>query len=284
VQAGSDYERLARTADVAPGHFTAFAAFDEAHTWLTLRDRGYSLLETLQRQFAPQTGLFPDFAWMPSSPVPGSDSSDPAASSWTRQTDPVPATVHGSRGAVTEGFVLGTDAAYGWNAGLVPLLLGSQFALTGDPRAAALLEPLERFLQNAAERSPERVANRYSLDGVPMTGSDAEPSAPEGSGPDDSTLGTPESAGGTPGGDDQSPDAQSPDMESGHPAIVGPLGVGALAGTQSDVWVQAVWDHLVSAGEESSGEDYYADTLRVLSLVILSGNWWAPQPRTEDCP
>jgi endo-1,4-beta-D-glucanase Y len=51
----------------------------------------------------------------------------------------------------------------------------------------------------------------------------------------------------------------------------GPLGVGAMAGTDQS-WLNALWEHARSAPKSV----YYQDTIRVLSMVAMSGNWWSP--------
>jgi endoglucanase len=58
-------------------------------------------------------------------------------------------------------------------------------------------------------------------------------------------------------------------------AFVAPLAVAAMVEPDSGTnaaWLDALWDRLVS-GES---EDYYGDTLRLLAMIVVSGNWWTP--------
>jgi hypothetical protein len=55
-------------------------------------------------------------------------------------------------------------------------------------------------------------------------------------------------------------------------AFVGPFGVAAIIGGDQD-WVDAIWQMLESADEQG----YYGDTLKVLAMITMSGNWWAPE-------
>jgi hypothetical protein len=60
-------------------------------------------------------------------------------------------------------------------------------------------------------------------------------------------------------------------------AFVAPLAVGAMAG-DDQTWLNALWD--VVAERDDGG--YYEDTLRLLAMLALSGNWWAPE--SAPCP
>ncbi|MCB9652929.1 MAG: hypothetical protein H6729_02210 [Deltaproteobacteria bacterium] len=58
-------------------------------------------------------------------------------------------------------------------------------------------------------------------------------------------------------------------------AFLAPLAVAAMiepdVGTNRP-WLDALWGVLVSVPES----DYYGDTLRLLAMIVVSGNWWAP--------
>ena len=66
---------------------------------------------------------------------------------------------------------------------------------------------------------------------------------------------------------DGSPLAGGPD-----PTFVAPFGVAAMADASNQAWLDALWRQL--ATNSSSG--YYADTIKLFSLLVMSGNWWAP--------
>ncbi|MCA9676112.1 MAG: hypothetical protein H6709_09695 [Kofleriaceae bacterium] len=58
-------------------------------------------------------------------------------------------------------------------------------------------------------------------------------------------------------------------------AFVAPLAVAAMvepATGTNQPWLDALWTFLVDAAPG----DYYGDSLAVLAMVVVSGNWWAP--------
>ena len=60
---------------------------------------------------------------------------------------------------------------------------------------------------------------------------------------------------------------------SGDPAFVAPFGVAAMvSGDQS--WLDDIWTTL--AAGQVAGDNYYGDTIQVLCMIAMSGNWWAP--------
>jgi endo-1,4-beta-D-glucanase Y len=64
-------------------------------------------------------------------------------------------------------------------------------------------------------------------------------------------------------------------------AFVAPLGVGAMADSSNQAWLNAVWD-LVDA-TSIDDEAYYENTLKLLSMIVMSGNWWTPQAVSGGC-
>lgn len=63
-------------------------------------------------------------------------------------------------------------------------------------------------------------------------------------------------------------------------AFTGPFAVGAMTDPSGQAWLDALWQHSV----DREPENYYEDTLRMLSLIALSGNWWAPEKVQSTCP
>lgn len=58
-------------------------------------------------------------------------------------------------------------------------------------------------------------------------------------------------------------------------AFVAPIGAGATIDPAHQPWLNDVWD-LVAATPLSAG-GYYENTLKLLSMVVMSGNWWSPE-------
>jgi hypothetical protein len=61
-------------------------------------------------------------------------------------------------------------------------------------------------------------------------------------------------------------------------AFTAPFGVAAMVDGAHQDWLNAVWDE-VSANHDSG---YYGDTINMLSLIVMSGNWWSPE--AAPCP
>ena len=58
-------------------------------------------------------------------------------------------------------------------------------------------------------------------------------------------------------------------------AFLAPLAVAAMIepaiGTNGP-WLDALWSEL----EIQSPEDYYADSIRLMAMIVVSGNWFEP--------
>lgn len=62
-------------------------------------------------------------------------------------------------------------------------------------------------------------------------------------------------------------------------AFTAPFVVAAMANPDGQNWLDALWQEV--AYSEIEGE-YFNDTLRMLALIALSGNWWTPD--AAPCP
>ena len=54
-------------------------------------------------------------------------------------------------------------------------------------------------------------------------------------------------------------------------AFAAPLAVAAMLDPQGQAWLNALYDSV-----RQSDDDYYEDTLSVLGMLVLTGNWWDP--------
>lgn len=57
-------------------------------------------------------------------------------------------------------------------------------------------------------------------------------------------------------------------------AFVAPFGVGAMVSADNQEWLNDIWD--LTAGRARIQEDYYGNTLKLLAMITMSGNWWNP--------
>lgn len=194
-----------RTSDFMPGHLKTFAAVLGEPFWARVADSTYRLLTELSARHSPQTGLIPDFV------------------AWKEKGGYRPAPA---------GFLEGrNDAAYAYNACRVPWRVGTDFLLSGDARARALLAPLNAWVERATGGDPARINAGYRLDGRPLKADDSA-------------------------------------------AFVGPLAVAAMCDPEGQAWLDALWAHLVQ--RKPAGDDYFGNSVKLLTMVVLSGNWWQP--------
>jgi hypothetical protein len=57
-------------------------------------------------------------------------------------------------------------------------------------------------------------------------------------------------------------------------AFVAPFAVSAMVGAQNQRWLNALWHYVVGTPLDAS--DYYGNTIKMLSMIVVSGNWWSP--------
>jgi len=55
--------------------------------------------------------------------------------------------------------------------------------------------------------------------------------------------------------------------------FTGGFGVAAMSDPGSQAWLDAIWNQLANQ-KESDG--YFGDTVSLLAMIVMSGNWWAP--------
>lgn len=130
------------------------------------------------------------------------------------------------------------DGGYYYNACRDPWRLGLDYMLTGDERAARLLKRLNTWIYQSTEGDPAQIKSGYRLDG-----------------------------------------SYTDNQDYLDLSFVAPLGVGAMAGfsnpgADGQVWVNDLWDLLVSTPIEQGG--YYDDVLKMMALLAMSGNIWTP--------
>ncbi|HEY8514044.1 MAG TPA: glycosyl hydrolase family 8 [Candidatus Binatia bacterium] len=73
----------------------------------------------------------------------------------------------------------------------------------------------------------------------------------------------------------------SPGTDYRSMAFIAPFGVGAMVDATNQAWLNAIWDLVVAT--PIGAEHYYENTLKLLSMIVMSGNWWPPQAVTGGC-
>jgi endo-1,4-beta-D-glucanase Y len=191
-----------RPSDFMPGHLKAFAAASGDPCWKKITDSTYRVLAELVAEVSPKTGLLPDFVVLKHS-----------------KYAPAP-------GKFLEGL---DDGHYSYNACRCPWRIGTDYLTTGDPRALALLQPLNAWIRRTTHDDPSEINAGYTLDGRRL---DRDSSA----------------------------------------AFVGPLAVAAMADPDGQQWLDALWKNLL--GRNMADEGYYGNSVKLMTLIVLSGNWW----------
>lgn len=142
-----EVSRVSRSSDWMLDHFRAFRAASGDPFWDSVLDAHQRLITRLQAEYAPHTGLLPDF-------VVG--------------VEGVP---HPAKGEILESS---HDGAFWWNACRVPWRIGTDAVLSGDPRSMAAAAALNQFARSTSGDDPRRIRAGYSLRGRALT-DDLEP-------------------------------------------------------------------------------------------------------------
>jgi hypothetical protein len=138
-----------------------------------------------------------------------------------------------------------TDSEVAYNSCRVPWHLGTDFVVSGDPRAKAAASRITDWIKTSTTGDPTRIIDGYKLDGSPGTLDPKEVAS-----------------GGTHG----------PSL-----AFSAPFAVAAMTDAQHQAWLDALWKFtVVQDPDVDQGDDYYGNTIKMIDLIILSGNWWAP--------
>jgi hypothetical protein len=48
--------------------------------------------------------------------------------------------------------------------------------------------------------------------------------------------------------------------------------VAAMVDSTNQAWLDALWNHIVAGANQG----YYEDSIKMQSMLVMSGNWWAP--------
>lgn len=136
--------------------------------------------------------------------------------------------------------------AYYYNACRVPWRIGLDYLVSGDKRSKELLKPLNQWFIERTKGNPARINAGYTL----------KAAAPK-----------------------------SPETDSLMLSFIAPLGVSAMASPAYRHWLNKIWSltaqaPLLPAGRfRNQDYGYYENTIKMLCMIILSGNYWQPTRR-----
>jgi len=136
------------------------------------------------------------------------------------------------------------DGAFGWSACRTPMRIGTDAAVTGSPSSRRAARRMSTWLQRRTGGQPDQIVAGYTLAGQP--------------------LGTQSTLAGQP----LSGTATSM-------AFTAPFAVAAMSDPQGQRWLDTLWGAVAAAPPAG----FYADSLRLQSMLVVSGNWWLPNRR-----
>ncbi len=193
-----------RTSDFIMDHFRAFSCAVDDTNWNNVVDKCYSLIDEMQTDFSPETGLLPDFI------VDVDTTAQPAPADYL------------------EGPL---DGNYSYNACRDPWRLANDYLINGDVRAKNALLKIDHWLLSATGGSTNNIYAGYYLDGTKAVGwSDI--------------------------------------------AFTAPFAVGAMVDTANQEWLNKLYAKILLSNVAGGG--YYDNTLKMLAMITLSGNYWVP--------
>ena len=130
-----------RPSDFMPTHLKTFAAVSGNPQWTQVASASYALLRDFIATYSPKTGLAPDFV------------------TWKS----------GAYRPAPSGYLEGhNDGCFSYNACRVPWRVGTDYLLSGDQRALALLQPLNAWILDTTGGDPGKINAGYRLDGKPL--------------------------------------------------------------------------------------------------------------------
>lgn len=203
----SDIEYYAtRPSDFMPDHFRAFYISTSDNKWNTVIDECYAVVNTIQANNSPLTGLIPDFVV-------------------NCNTTPVPATANF--------FESPYDGEYYYNSCRVPWRLATDYLIAGEIRSLTAVNKINTWIENNTSSNPANVKAGYTLNGGNISGNNYD-----------------------------------------DPSFIGPFAVGAMLDSANQSWLNGMYDHLIT--QNLADNTYFGNTLKMLCLIVLSGNYWPP--------
>jgi endo-1,4-beta-D-glucanase Y len=166
------------------------------------------------------------------------------------------------------------QTTYSASTGLLPDFVVDPLG-TPDPAPPGFLEgPNDGKYSYNACRNPWRLATDFVVSGDARASSALAPINAwirTTTGNDPSQIGAGYALDGTP----------TPGTDYLSQAFVAPFGVGAMVDAANQAWLNDVWGLMIST--PLSAEGYYENTLKLLAMIVMSGNWWAPQTVAGGC-
>jgi endoglucanase len=196
-----------RSSDFMPAHFKAFEKATHDAKWGKTIDNNYKLFSYMQKIYSEDAGLIPDFII---------------------HINKKPAS------AKPHFLESGYDGYYNYNACRVPWRIATDYLATGDPRAKAINDKINRWIRETTRNKPDNISAGYTLAGNDIKGRYFEALS-----------------------------------------FIAPFAVSAMVDKKNQQWLNDVWDYLI--GFKLKDYDYYDNSIKLLDMIILSGNYWEPK-------
>ncbi|MBS1531429.1 MAG: beta-glucanase [Bacteroidetes bacterium] len=132
-----------RTSDFMPDHFKAFEKATGDERWKRTIDDNYRLFRQMEENYSPDAGLVPDFI------VDINKRAKPAKPHFLESK---------------------YDGYYNYNACRVPWRIATDYLLTGDPRAKAIDDKINRWIRETTKGNPDNISAGYTLEGNDIKG------------------------------------------------------------------------------------------------------------------
>ncbi len=65
-----------------------------------------------------------------------------------------------------------------------------------------------------------------------------------------------------------------------HMCFIAPMAVGAMVDVGNQAWLNSLWDAVVA---NPNADEYYGDSIKLLTMLVLSSNWWVPEAVSGGC-
>jgi endo-1,4-beta-D-glucanase Y len=264
-----------RSSDYMPDHLRAFREATGDPYWDTVVNNNYRVFRYLQNTYSPEVGLVPDFiknirfsperlSAAPGQVIttgqkgdtsnltgPGTRSKTDSAAKTPRSKTSRPQTVESDPGTgpfpeqdsddvnlfaqpVQPNYLESKyDGVYNFNACRVPWHIGTDFLVSGDPRAAAFLTRINNWIRSTTKGNPDNISAGYNLSGEDL-----------------------------------------PHRYFEALCFICPFAVAAMSSPDNQEWLNKLWDYIQHF--KLKDFDYYDNTIKMLDMIILSGNYWTP--------
>jgi hypothetical protein len=254
-----------RSSDYMPDHLRAFRTASGDPFWDTVLNNNYRVFRYLQNTYSPEVGLVPDF-------IKNIRITSGQVSATPGQVPPPPsqaAAVPSQMAAVSS-----QTAAVPGQAAAVPGQ--TAFSLDSADDANLFAQPVQpNYLESKYDgvynfnacRVPWHIAADYLVSGDPRA---AAFLSRINTWIQATTKGNPDniSAGYNLSGEDL------PHRYFEALCFICPFAVAAMSSPDNQQWLNKMWDYIVHF--KLKDFDYYDNSIKILNMIILSGNYWSP--------